>query len=137
DVCLSCYSKLFDDDLPFTYELGELGRYYRAYEGMMEHWSLVLPSAWVLHVKYEELVEDFEQQARRIMAHCNLPWDEACLAFHKTKRAVRTASSSQVRQPLYRTSINRWRPNEDLLAPLLSGLEMAKSPAADNVEQSR
>jgi tetratricopeptide (TPR) repeat protein len=137
DACLSCYSKLFDDDLPFTYELGELGRYYRAYEKMMEYWSMVLPSPWILDVQYEELVQDFEQQARRIMSHCNLPWDEACLAFHETKRAVRTASSSQVRQPLYRTSINKRRPKENLLAPLLAGLELPKPPAAENVEQSR
>jgi tetratricopeptide (TPR) repeat protein len=124
DVCLSCYSKLFDDNLPFTYELGELGRYYRGYEQMMKHWRSVLPSNWVLNVSYEELVQDLEGQARQILSHCNLPWNDACLSFYETRRAVRTASSTQVRQPLYRTSINRWRPKAHVLSALLAGLEL-------------
>lgn len=122
DTCLSCYSKLFEDELPFTYDLGELGRYYRAHSDLMAYWDKVLPRGWVLHVPYQALVEDFENQARRIVAHCGLDWDDACLAFHETKRAVRTASASQVRRPLYRSAVGRWRPQDELLAPLLAGL---------------
>jgi hypothetical protein len=122
DTCLSCYSKLFDDDLPFTYDLGELGRYYRGYRQLMEYWGSVLPERWVLEVQYEALVQDFEVQARRIVAHCGIAWNDACLDFHQTQRAIRTASATQVRQPIYSSSIKRQRPNETLLSPLLIGL---------------
>jgi hypothetical protein len=81
-----------------------------------------LPEGVMLDVRYEELVGDFEPQARRIVAHAGLPWDDACLAFHQTERLVRTASMTQVRQPIYRTSIGRWRPYEKLLQPLFDAL---------------
>ncbi|MBA2590651.1 MAG: sulfotransferase [Alphaproteobacteria bacterium] len=126
DTCLSCYSKLFEDELPFTYDLAELGRYYRAHSALMDYWDNVLPAHWVLHVQYQALVEDFESQARRILAHCGLEWDNACLAFHRNKRTVRTASAVQVRQPLYRSAIDRWRPQDPLLAPLLVNLGPSK-----------
>jgi Sulfotransferase family len=82
----------------------------------------------MLDVQYEELVADFEPQARRIIAYCGLPWDERCLSFHKTQRPVRTASTAQVRQPIYRSSIGRWRPYEAMLRPLLD--ELAPSEAS-------
>ncbi len=122
DTCLSCFSKLFARAQPFAYELGELGRYYRAYERLMAHWRMVLPADILLEVEYEALVDDFEPQARRIVAHCGLPWDPACLEFHKTTRAVHTASVVQVRQPIYRSAIGRWRPDAALLQPLLDAL---------------
>jgi len=122
DTCLSCFSLLFSGDQPHTYDLGELGRYYRAYAALMEHWRSVLPPGVTLEVQYEEVVADFERQARRIVAHCGLEWDEACLEFHQTERPVRTASMVQVRQPVYKTSIGRWRPYKDRLAPLLAAL---------------
>jgi len=81
-----------------------------------------LPAAAMLEVEYEALVEDFEPQARRIVAHCGLQWDPACLEFYKTSRPVQTASMVQVRQPIYRSSVGRWRPDEALLQPLLEGL---------------
>jgi tetratricopeptide (TPR) repeat protein len=122
DICLSCFSILFTADQPFTYDLGELGRYYRAYHSLMEHWHRVLPEGVMLDVHYEELVADFEPQARRIIAHCGLEWDEACLAYAETARPVKTASAAQIRQPIYRSSIGRWRPDADVLNPLLDGL---------------
>jgi tetratricopeptide (TPR) repeat protein len=122
DTCLSCFSTLFAADQPFAYDLGELGRYYRAYAQLMEHWRRVLPEGVMLDVHYEELVADFEPQARRIVAHCDLEWDEGCLSFDKAPRAVKTASSAQVRLPIYRSSIGRWRPDADVLKPLLDGL---------------
>ncbi len=122
DTCLSCFSTLFAGDQPFAYDLGELGRYYRAYSSLMDHWRGVLPQGVILDVQYEELVADFEPQARRIVAHCGLEWHDACLAYDKTARPVKTASSAQVRRPIYRSSVGRWRPEADMLKPLLDGL---------------
>jgi len=122
DTCLSCFSIHFTADQPFAYDLGELGRYYRAYYSLMEHWRQVLPEGVMLDVHYEDLVGDLEGQARRIVAHCGLEWDDACLAYDKTARPVKTASAAQVRQPIYRSSVGRWRPDADVLRPLLDGL---------------
>lgn len=131
DTCLSCFSKLFTFEQRFSYDLGELGRHYRAYERLMTHWRAVLPADVLLEVSYESLVENFSHEARRIVAHCGLPWDDACLEFHKTSRPVRTASLTQVRQPIYRGSVGRWRPNAMSLRPLLEALgQTADSPAA-------
>ena len=129
DTCLSCYSKLFQAPHPHTYDLGALGRYWRAYDRLMAHWREVLPAGVMLEVQYETVVDDFEGQARRVVAHCGLEWDDACLAFYETRRPVRTASLVQVRQPIYRTSVGRWRPDADTLRPLLEGLGLAE-PAA-------
>ncbi len=123
DTCLSCFSKLFTVEQPFTYDLAELGRYHRAYQRLMAHWRAVLPTDVLLEVEYEALVENFEPQARRIVAHCGLEWDPACLEFYKTSRPVHTASMVQVRQPIYRSSVGRWRPDPALLRPLLQALE--------------
>ena len=122
DTCLSCFSIHFTADQPFAYDLGELGRYYRAYYSLMEHWRQVLPEGVMLDVHYEDLVGDLEGNARRIVAHCGLEWDDACLAYDKTARPVKTASAAQVRQPIYRSSVGRWRPDADVLKPLLDGL---------------
>ena len=119
DTCISCYSKLFTNGQNFSYDLGELGRYYRRYSELMTHWQSVLPEAAMLEVAYEDVVEDLEGQARRLVDYCGLPWDERCLAFHKTSRVVRTASAVQVRRPLFRSSLQRWRRYEHSLIPLL------------------
>ncbi len=121
ETCLSCYSKLFEE-VPFSYDLGELGRYYRAYDALMAHWRAVLPTGVMLEVDYETLVDDFDAQARRMVAHCGLEWDPACAAFHRNPRAVATSSAEQVRQPLYRHALKRWQPAPELLQPLLDGL---------------
>ncbi len=129
DTCLSCFSNLFANELqPYTYDLGELGRLYRAYHALMEHWRRVLPPDTMLEVDYEDVVDNLEGQARRIIAYCGLDWDDACLAFHTVERAVRTASVVQVRQPIYRSSVGRWRPRDDILRPLLDGLGSLATP---------
>jgi hypothetical protein len=133
DTCLSCFSKQFAGNLPYSYDLAELGRYYRAYEALMAHWRRVLPQGAMLEVRYEEIVADLEGQARRILAYCGLAWDANCLDFHRTERPVHTASVAQVRQPIYKSSVQRWRPYERFLGPLLAELGPAinaASPAA-------
>ncbi|HUN52596.1 MAG TPA: tetratricopeptide repeat protein [Candidatus Sulfotelmatobacter sp.] len=125
DTCLSCFSKLFSGNQPHTYDLAELGRYYRAYDRLAAHWRAVLPPEAMLEVQYEDVVADLEAQARRIVAYCGLEWDEGCLAFHKSNRPVRTASASQVRQPIYSKSVERWLPYKDQLKPLLDELGYA------------
>jgi tetratricopeptide (TPR) repeat protein len=123
DTCLSSFEREFSkNNQNFTYDLAELGRYYRAYDDLMAHWDAVLPPGTILDVQYEELVADFEPQARRIVAFCGLEWDERCLAFHRTERPVQTASAAQVRQPLYRSSVGRWHSAKHLLRPLLDEL---------------
>jgi tetratricopeptide (TPR) repeat protein len=126
DSCLSCFGLLFADEQSHTYDLAELGRYYSAYAGLMRHWEEVLPDGVMLDVRYEDVVDDIEGQARRVIAHCGLEWEEQCLAFHQTKRPVRTASVTQVRRPIYRDSVGRWRPDKALLEPLLEALDIAR-----------
>jgi tetratricopeptide (TPR) repeat protein len=122
DTALSCFSHLFRH-ADYSYDLAELGRYYRAYRRLMAHWRDVLPAGVMLNVQYEDLIANIGQQARRLVAHCGLDWDAACLSFYKTKRPVFTASAAQVRQPIYRSSAGRWRPYERLLAPFMEALE--------------
>ena len=122
DTCLSCFSTPFTDDQPYAFDLRELGRYYRAYERLMAHWRAVLPPGVMLEVDYEDVVADLETAARRIVAHCGLEWDDSCLSFYKTERPIRTASATQVRRPLYTSSVGRWRPDAATLRPLLEGL---------------
>ena len=131
DTCISCYSKMFADNLPYTFDLEELGRYHTGYQALMNHWRTVLAPDVMLDVQYEELVADLEGQARRIVAHCGLEWDPRCLAFHRTERSVRTASASQVRQPVYKSSVGRWRAYEPFLAPLLAALAPPGDAVAD------
>jgi len=121
DTCLSCFSKRFGSG-PYSYDLAELGRYYRAYEALMVHWRKVLAPSVMLEVQYEDVIADLEGQARRVVAHCGLEWDDACLSFHETQRTVHTASAIQVRQPIYRTSIGRSRPYAHLLGLLIEAL---------------
>ena len=125
DTCLSCFSKLFvKGELSFTYDLAELGRYYRHYQELMAHWHRALPPGRILDVYYEDVVNDLERQARRIIAHCGLEWDARCIEFHKAERPVRTASATQVRQPIYKTGVGRWRVSEPAIAPLLRELAL-------------
>jgi hypothetical protein len=123
DTCLSCFTRSFTRGQPFSYDLAELGRYYRQYYELMAHWRSVLPAGAMLDFCYEGTVERFEEQARRLVEFCGLPWDERCLNFHETSRRVATASNVQVRRPLYRTSVERWRRYEAQLGPLLAELE--------------
>jgi tetratricopeptide (TPR) repeat protein len=122
DTCVSCFSTLFTWGHPYTYDLAELGRYYRAYQAMMAYWQKALPPGVMLDVQYEDVVADINAQARRMLEHCGLPWDDVCLAFYKTQRTVSTASAAQVRRPVYDTSVGRWRAYQSSLQPLLQEL---------------
>ncbi|HEX7644749.1 MAG TPA: tetratricopeptide repeat protein [Burkholderiaceae bacterium] len=120
DSCFSCYSRLFNkQNVRFAYDLGTLGRYYARYINLMRHWHEVLPPGTILDLRYEDMVADTEGQARRVLAHVGLPWHEACLEFHNNKRRVKTASLAQVRKPIYKTSVARWKHYEKHLGPLL------------------
>jgi Flp pilus assembly protein TadD len=121
DNCFSIYSNNFNERHAYAHDLADLGWYYRQYESLMDHWRSVLPHM-ILDVQYEELVDDLERQTRRILDFIGLPFDEACLDFQNNRRSVTTISRSQVRQPMYRTSIERWRPYEKHLGPLIAAL---------------
>jgi Flp pilus assembly protein TadD len=125
DTCMSSFAAHFTKGNEHTYDLAELGRYYRHYRALMAHWHEVLPRGRILDVHYEELVGDLEGVARRLLSHCGLAWDACCLEFHRNGRPVRTASASQVRQPIYRDSVGRWRKYEAFIAPLLAELDPA------------
>jgi tetratricopeptide (TPR) repeat protein len=122
DTCLSCYVTLFTGRQDFAYDLTELGRYYRAYETLTAHWRSVLPSDTLLELRYEDVVDDLESNARRILAFCGLPWNDAVLRFHETARPVRTASFHQVRKPIYRSSVGSAAAFRDHLGPLIAAL---------------
>ena len=119
--CFSGYTQLFANGQTFSYSLEELGGYYRDYIEIMDHWDAVLP-ARVLRVHYEDVVADPEAQVRRLLEFCDLPFEAACLNFHETERPVATASSEQVRQPLYRDGLEHWRNYEAFLDPLKDAL---------------
>jgi tetratricopeptide (TPR) repeat protein len=129
DSCLSCFRQLFARGQTFTYDLADIGEYFLEYQRTMDHWRDVLPGK-VLTVQYEELVGDLQPQVERLLAHCGLPWEDACLNYHETERPVRTASSEQVRQPLYTGSIGFWRNYEDELGELIETLQ----PVLDRYE---
>jgi len=103
-----------------TYDLAELGQHYTHYARLMDHWRQVLPPGAFLEVQYEDIVADMEGQARRIITYCELEWDEAYLGFHRKPRSIRTASVTQVRQPIYTSSVERWRHYEAYLGPMLA-----------------
>lgn len=123
DTCLSCFTRVFTGDhLDFTYDLAELGRYYRGYARLMAHWRRILPAGSFYDIQYEDLVGDIDSEARRLVEYCGIGWDDNCLAFYNTKRNVRTASVTQVRQPIYNSSVQRWRKYERFLGPLIEAL---------------
>ncbi len=122
DTCLSIFFGDFVGSHPYSYDLTNLGRYYRQYERLMEHWHDVLPGR-ILDVRYEDMIEDQETRSRELVTFCGLGWESACLDFHKTRRNVRTRSNAQVRQPIYRSSMGRWKTYEAELRPLIAALE--------------
>ena len=117
----SGYKQLFAEGQQFTYDLADVGQYYRDYVELMDHWDAVL-SGKVLCVQYEDVVGDLETQVRRILDHCGLEFEPACLSFHRTERAVRTPSSEQVRQPIFKSGLDYWRNYEAWLDPLKDAL---------------
>ena len=119
--CFSGYKQLFGEGQEFSYGLEEIGNYYRQYVKLMDHWEAVLPG-FVLRVQHEDVVEDLEGQVRRILDFCGLPFEQACVDYHQTERSIRTPSAEQVRQPIFRTSLEQWRHYESWLDPLKEAL---------------
>ncbi len=127
DTCLSCYFQMFSGELPFAYSLSDLGKFYRLYEKMMAHWNGVMERP--IHVlNYEAMVENQESETRKLVAYCGLDWDDDCLNFHNTRRTVATASYDQVRRPMYKGSVGRWKAYEKHLGPLLEALQPETKP---------
>jgi hypothetical protein len=121
DTCMSCFYINFAK-VPFSFDLGELGRYYKAYSDLMNYWHQVLPPGTILDVQHEQLVSNFEEEVRRILAYCEIDWDASCLRYYEGRLPVRTASVIQVRQPLFQSSTPRWRPDAHSLRPLVAEL---------------
>ncbi|OFA32115.1 hypothetical protein BAE46_06635 [Glaciecola punicea] len=119
--CFSGFKQLFGEGQQFSYDLGDIGHYYRKYVEIMDHWDKALPGK-ILRVQYEDVVADLETQVRRILDYCGLPFEQACIDFHSNKRAVRTPSSEQVRQPIYQSGLEQWRNYESHLEPLKKAL---------------
>jgi hypothetical protein len=119
--CFSGFKQLFGQGQEFSYSLESIGNYYRRYVELMDHWDEVLPG-FVLRVQHEDVVDDLEGQVRRMLDFCGLPFDPACLDFHRSERSVRTPSSEQVRQPIYRGGLEQWRHYEPWLGPLKEAL---------------
>ncbi len=119
--CFSGFTQLFGEGQDFSYNLTDIGCYYRQYVRLMKHWDKVLPG-FVLHVQYEDVVCDLDAQVKRILEFCDLPFEETCVGFHETKRSIRTPSAEQVRQPIYKSGLDHWRHYEPWLAPLKEAL---------------
>lgn len=119
--CFSGFKQLFAEGQEFSYDLGDIGHYYRDYVELMDHWDRVMPE-FILRVQHEDVVDDLRGQVARLLAFCGLPFEEACVAFHKTERSVKTPSSEQVRQPIFRSSLDTWENYEPWLSPLKQAL---------------
>lgn len=124
DTCYAVYKTLFEAAYPFSYRLDELGHYYLSYRALMDHWERVLPGV-IYHIDYEKLVNDTEGETRKLLDHCDLGWEERCLNFHDNPAASTTASASQVRKPIYRSSVGKWRCYADQMQPLVNMLRQA------------
>ena len=122
DVCYSNYKLSFKTGYEYSYHLQELGQYYLAYARLVKHWQKVLPKGSFYTVSYEALVANQELESKKLIEFCGLDWQQACLQFHKNQQGVATASSAQVRQPMYRSSVNRWKDYQQQLQPLIQTL---------------
>jgi len=120
DTCFSIFKTDFKGTHEYAYDMVELGQHYNLYRDLMVHWEKVLPG-FMHTINYEEIVSYQENQTKSLLDFCGLPWDEACLAFHKTERKVSTASLAQVRHPIYKDSVDLWKRYEKQLEPLRSG----------------
>ena len=124
DTCYAIYKQLFVDAYPFSYDLEELARYFVAYDGLMQHWNEVLPG--VIHtIQYEELVGDIEGKTRQMLSACDLDWQAQCLKFYENKEASTTASTAQIRRPVYKSSVGKWKDYEEYLQPAVEILQRA------------
>ncbi|WP_265561655.1 tetratricopeptide repeat-containing sulfotransferase family protein [Sphingomicrobium arenosum] len=123
DTCLSGFTKLFKDDMPHSYNLEELGRYYAKYQQLMDHWNEVLPEGVLYTSQYEKVVDDIDTEAKKLIDFIGLDWDPNCLKFYESKRAVKTASVAQVRKPIYKSSVQRWKRYGEGLNPLVEAIK--------------
>ena len=121
DCCFSMFKQLFAQGQEFTYGLSEAGSYYKSYVNLMNHWDEVLPNK-ILRVNNEDIIEDLEGQVARMLEFLDLPFEDSCITFYETDRSVRTASSEQVRKPINKSGMDRWKPYAKHLKPLLDGL---------------
>lgn len=119
DSCFSCFTHLFKDNMAFAYDLTALGTYYTLYANAMQHWHMILPPNTIFDLPYEHMIEHHEACSKQLLDYIGLPWDPACLKFYENSRMVKTASLTQVRKPIYKTSLQRWRYFEQELEPLL------------------
>ena len=128
DSCFSNFTKLFKDDMRFTYNQENIGNYYKDYHTIMEHWRKVLPSDFICHMKYEDMINDTEKEARRLTSFIGLDWDPNCLKFYDNNRNVKTASMMQVRKPIYKSSLARWKNFTKHLKPLYNKVKSYREP---------
>lgn len=126
DCCVSNYTQLFLQAVPYANDLGELGRYFNIYSGLMDHWRSILPDSVLFDISYENVVADLEGEARKLIDFVGLEWEEECISFYKNKGTVRTASAAQVRKPIYKSSVEKWRVYEKHLDPLFDALGLSK-----------
>jgi len=121
-ACFANFKQLFAQGQEFTYSFEDIGHYYADYLRLIAHWNSILPGG-ILTVQYEDVVDDLEIQVETLLAHCGLEFEEACIRYYEKDRAVRTASSEQVRQPIYRDALTLWKRYEEHLQPLKGVLE--------------
>jgi Sulfotransferase family len=126
--CFSNFKQLFASGQQFTYSVEDITRYYRMYADLMAHWDAALPGK-ILRVEHESVVEDLETNVRRILEFCGLPFERSCVDFHRNQRSVHTASSEQVRRPIFKDGLDQWRHYEAWLGPFKAGLA-APAPLA-------
>ena len=119
DGCFSCFKQYFAKGQHFTYDLDDIARYYKDYEKIMEFWNSYFPGS-IHTVLYEDVIQDSENQVRKMIEFLDLDFEESCLSFYKSSRPVKTASSEQVRQPIYKTALNYWKHFEDDLSELIN-----------------
>ena len=131
DTCFSCFKQLFARGQAFTYDLQEIGRYYLSYIHLMDHWQKAIPGRVYL-VEYEKMISNQEEETKNLLKFCGLSFQENCLKFYENKRAVKTASSEQVRQPIYRQGINYWKNFEESLVDLKISLQPNKFIQTNN-----
>jgi hypothetical protein len=124
------FKTLFKDGYPFSYDLDDVARYYVGYRRLMDHWRKTMPGI-IYDISYESLVRDQEGESRRLLAACGLEWEDGCLEFHRNPTVTTTASASQVRRPMYDSSLKQWHHYESQLAGLRSQLQAAGIPAAE------
>lgn len=127
DCCVSNFTQLFQHTIPYTNDLGELGRYFNIYSDLRDHWRNVLPPEIFYDVSYENVIDNFDNEARKLINFVGLKWEVSCLSFYKNNAIVRTASAAQVRKPIYKSSIGKWHVYKKHLGPLMNSLKANSS----------